>query len=185
MKIRCGVPTYANGVPVGTILGFRVDAVEDRITAIVVRPNEPNATCCELDFRRVVSADNNGLWANAFPDEMAKATEQHCEQEHERLDHWLQSLVPDVDDAEEAGYRYVVYSAIDRGTFTLSGSRDISMGRCGCGMFESAVVDTQGYIDHLTLILDNNTGATVYMRPLAKRYRDELRGQAAAVGFRA
>jgi hypothetical protein len=183
MKMRCGVPAYANSVPVGTVVGFRVDAVEDKLTAVLVRPHEPHANCYELDFRRVVSADNSGLRTGISADDMLTAAERHCDEERQRMDHWLRSLVPDVDDAEEIGYRYVVYSAADRGTFALSGSEDVALGQCGCGMFESVVVDSQGYITQLRLVLDDRTGATVYMRPLAKRSREELRGQGKALAL--
>jgi hypothetical protein len=185
MKIRCGVPAYANGAPVGTVVGFRVDAVEDKLTAVLVRPHEPSANCHELDFRRVVSADNSGVRADVCTDDILTAAGHHCEEEGKRMEHWLRSLVPDVDDAEEIGYRYVVYSAADRGTFALSGSEDVALGQCGCGMFESVVVDSQGYITQLRLVLDDRTGATVYMRPLAKRSREELRGQGMALALQA
>lgn len=175
MKIRCGVPVYANGALIGNVRGVRVDAVNDRVSGVVLGPSTAEHECYELELERISSADTESIRTDTPADRAVKLLSTTCGEEDVRMSHWLNSLVPDTGwESSDLSARFVTFSEPDRGEFTLPGSREVGIDSCGAGIFESIDVDARGYIESVTVRVDENTGATVPMKPVMKRSRDSL-----------
>lgn len=175
MKIRCGVPVYANGEHVGNVRGVRVDAVNDRVSGVVLGPSRAAHECYELELDQIASADAESIRSDAPAEQAVKLLSTTCGEEDVRMSHWLNSLVPDTGwESSDLSARFVTFSEPDRGEFTLPGSHEVGIDSCGAGFFESIDVDARGYIESVTVRVDEKTGATVPMKPVMKRSRESL-----------
>jgi hypothetical protein len=165
---------YVSAERIGTLCGLRISGEKDRVTGVVVADG---GRCYYLDFEQIRRVDDDGV--QAFPpyDGREGVTETACDAESAQMRYWLNSLVPDRNgghDGYELANRFVVYAERDRGQFTVTEDQELAIDACGCGMLEYVDVDAQGYIDHVTVRVDEVTAARADLRPLPKRSSEEI-----------
>lgn len=175
MRITCGSPVYLNNERVGYVCGLRINAAQDRVSGLVIGNGTADGSCRVLDFEHIEEADSEGVVARAALHGTAELKEITCSEEQERMRYWLSSLVPNARDEEApVSARFTVVSERERGDFTLAADKRVSLDGCGCGSLTEAEVDAQGYVDHVVVRIDEQTGATAAMRPVPKQSRERV-----------
>ena len=175
MKITCGVPVYVATDRIGYVCGIRVDAVNDRVTGIIVRNDDARDWCYHLAFEQIAHTGPEAIHAYAPFAGLESFNDAGCAAELERMRYWLTTLVPEKGRDEDGGSaQFVVFANGERGEFTLAASGAVDLNRYGCGALQGVDVDARGYIDHVVIEVDETTGATAQLRPLAKRSPEEV-----------
>jgi len=180
MKILCGTTAYVDGEAIGTLCGLRINAVHDRVNGVIVRSGGTAGRCYYLAFEQIAGADEDGI--QAFPpfDGREGFETVPCTAETQVMEQWLKSLVPDDparDGTDGTGFLLMDETsreAAQEALFTVPGDAGLDLNVCGCGHLEAVEVDAQGYIDHVSVQVDVATAATVQLKPLPKRHRNEL-----------
>lgn len=178
MTISCGSSVYVQNKPVGRVRGIIVDGIADRVQSLLVRYNGDAGGCYVLPFEGILDSDETGVHTYPAVATLDFVDEQMCDEERERLHHWVQSLTTaDPDSRPDWENHYAAFDERDRGTFAVVGSAVVQTDECGCGVLALVEVDRSGFIERVGLSTAPDRREVVMMRPLAKRSRRELIGQ--------
>ena len=169
MKIKCGSTMYRANERLGTVVGFRIQAYQDRLVGLVFRGAQTDVDCQVVPFGQILSAGTDRVEVDptAAPESLESV---RCGEDEERLRHWIANLT---DHISLPFGSYSLADDEDMGAFSISDSRLLDLPGCDCGWIAYVEVDAMGDIRQVGVYPASDLEPIKVLRPVPKRRADE------------